>query len=162
MLALQLLTTSLRTNAQSSYGTLSIDFLHYVDFDTLKLDTLAYKNELGQPYSITKFKYYVSTILLTNVTGETVKIPMSFLIDEEKEESKKIMLKSIPSGEYSKVSFMIGIDSIHNCSGAESGTLDPVNALFWTWNTGYIFLKLEGRSPASTAPGKIVEYHVGG
>ena len=34
--------------------------------------------------------------------------------------------------------------------------------MFWTWNTGYIFLKLEGKSAASSATGKIFEYHIGG
>ena len=34
--------------------------------------------------------------------------------------------------------------------------------MFWAWNTGYIFLKLEGKSPLSSASGKIIEYHIGG
>ena len=37
-----------------------------------------------------------------------------------------------------------------------------MNGMFWTWNTGYIFLKLEGKSPESTANGNIFEYHIGG
>ena len=57
---------------------------------------------------------------------------------------------------------MIGVDSLHNCSGAQSGVLDPINGMFWTWNTGYIFMKLEGKSPASKSPGHIFEYHIGG
>jgi len=34
--------------------------------------------------------------------------------------------------------------------------------MFWAWNTGYIFLKLEGHSTASTSPSHIFEYHIGG
>ena len=68
----------------------------------------------------------------------------------------------VPDGEYTGISFIIGVDSLHNCSGAQAGALDPVNAMFWTWNTGYIFLKLEGKSPASKSPGNIFEYHIGG
>ena len=30
------------------------------------------------------------------------------------------------------------------------------------WNTGYIFLKLEGRAPASRSSGHLLEYHIGG
>ncbi|MFL5763957.1 MAG: MbnP family protein [Bacteroidia bacterium] len=160
IIAFLLLITSV--NAQSSYGTLSIDFLHYVDSDTLQLDTTAYKNAFGQTYSITKFKYYISNIELIKTTGEKTRFPMSFLIDEEKPESKNITSRFIPEGEYKSISFIIGVDSIHNCSGAQSGALDPVNTMFWTWNTGYIFLKLEGKAQSSTAPGKIFEYHIGG
>jgi hypothetical protein len=34
--------------------------------------------------------------------------------------------------------------------------------MFWAWNTGYIFLKLEGKSPESKSQGNIFEYHIGG
>ena len=34
--------------------------------------------------------------------------------------------------------------------------------MFWTWNSGYIFFKLEGSSPASTADRQRIEHHIGG
>jgi hypothetical protein len=34
--------------------------------------------------------------------------------------------------------------------------------MFWTWNTGYIFAKLEGRSPSSPAPFQGITHHIGG
>ena len=34
--------------------------------------------------------------------------------------------------------------------------------MFWTWNNGYIFFKLEGSSDASTADLKRIEHHIGG
>jgi hypothetical protein len=34
--------------------------------------------------------------------------------------------------------------------------------MFWTWNTGYIFAKLEGRSPSSAAPFQKLTHHIGG
>jgi hypothetical protein len=82
--------------------------------------------------------------------------------DEEKQSSKSIPLTSIPEGDYTSIEFILGVDSARNCSGAQSGALDPINAMFWTWNTGYIFLKLEGKSKFSKAPGTIFEYHIGG
>ena len=54
------------------------------------------------------------------------------------------------------------MDSIDNCSGAQSGALDPINGMFWSWNTGYIFLKLEGIAEASNSPLSLFEYHIGG
>lgn len=42
------------------------------------------------------------------------------------------------------------------------GVLDPVKGMFWAWNTGYIFLKLEGKSTYSKSPSNIFEYHIGG
>jgi hypothetical protein len=56
----------------------------------------------------------------------------------------------------------LGVDSLHNCSGAQSGALAPENGMFWAWNTGYIFLKMEGTAPASKQPDHLLEYHIGG
>jgi len=44
----------------------------------------------------------------------------------------------------------------------QKGVLDPVKGMFWAWNTGYIFLKLEGKSTYSKSPSNIFEYHIGG
>ena len=57
---------------------------------------------------------------------------------------------------------MIGVDSTRNVSGAQTGALDPNNGMFWTWNSGYIMAKMEGRSPSSTQPFGIILFHMGG
>jgi hypothetical protein len=121
-----------------------------------------YINELGQKYTITNFKYYISNFRFIKANGQFYTASDHFLINEDEDDSKKIKLSDIPAGEYSAVQFIIGVDSLYNCSGAQSGALDPANGMFWAWNTGYIFLKLEGRSPHSTSPGNIYEYHIGG
>lgn len=148
--------------AQHSKRMLSIAFMHYVDDAILQLDTVAYKNDLGQSFQITKFKYYITNIQLINVNGEQYSCRGSFLIDEDYPESKTIVLNEIPEGSYTKLSFLLGVDSAHNCSGAQSGDLDPAKGMFWVWNTGYIFLKIEGKTSASTAPANLFEYHIGG
>lgn len=150
------------TNAQHSKGMLSIGFNHYVDSLLLKLDSIEYKNYLGQTYKVGMFKYYISNIRLKKENGKEYSCKEYFLINEEEEGSKKIILKDIPEGTYKTLVFTIGVDSAHNCSGAQSGALDPANAMFWAWNTGYIFMKLEGKAATSSAPGKIFEYHIGG
>jgi hypothetical protein len=143
-------------------GKLAIVFDHYAGNQLLQFDSVIYKNGMGQSYTVTKFKYYVGNIHLKRKSGQGVDFNEYYLINEEEEESKRIMLEQIPSGEYTGIEFIVGVDSMHNCSGAQSGVLDPVNAMFWTWNTGYIFLKLEGKSPDSKSPGNIFEYHIGG
>lgn len=157
-----LLSSPCATNAQQSKGLLSIGFNHYVDSLLLKLDSTEYKNELGQTYKVGMFKYYICNIRLKKLDGKEFVSKEYFLINEDVEESKKIILKDIPEGTYTTLVFTIGVDSAANCSGAQSGALDPINAMFWAWNTGYIFMKLEGKAAASSAPGKIFEYHIGG
>ena len=150
------------TGKPNGEGKLNVTFYNYVDDQILQFDTALYKNELGQSFTITKFKYYVGNIHLKKTNGTVLNFEDYYLIDEEEPSSKKINLDNVPEGEYSGIDFIIGVDSIHNCSGAQSGALDPINAMFWAWNTGYIFLKLEGKSPASKSPGNIFEFHIGG
>ncbi len=141
---------------------LLIDFRHYVGNDPLVFKEKEYTNELGQKFTVTKFKYYVSNIELRTDSGKVFSSDEYFLINEDEPLSKSISLKGVPAGNYISISFIIGVDSLHNCSGLQEGALDPVKGMFWAWNTGYIFLKLEGKSDVSTAQGGIFEYHIGG
>lgn len=141
---------------------LKIDFEHYVNHQPLTLDTVFYQNQLGQKFSLTKFRYYISNIELKSNRNKPYCTKNIYLIDEEDSTSKSITIIGIKQGNYDSISFLLGVDSLLNCSGAQSGALDPANGMFWTWNTGYIFLKLEGKSDASSATGKILEYHIGG
>ena len=42
------------------------------------------------------------------------------------------------------------------------GDLDPAKGMYWSWNSGYINFKLEGRSNLSSVPKNEFEYHLGG
>jgi hypothetical protein len=129
----------------------------------VRYDSANYSNALGQQYSITNVKYYISNISVTDSAGKIYKQKDGYyLVREDEDSSQDISLTDIPSGNYKTLSFLIGVDSLRNCSGAQSGALDPINGMFWTWNSGYIFFKLEGKSPSSKQPGHIFEYHIGG
>ncbi len=61
-----------------------------------------------------------------------------------------------------KVSFDLGIDSVTNTSGALDGDLDPMLGMYWTWQSGYINLKLEGLYNYSDMQQQPFEFHIGG
>lgn len=143
-------------------GTLTLDISHVVGASPLKLDSTSYKNSLNQTFTVSKFKYYIGQIQLKEKGGKVVQSKNYFLINEDDEDSKHLIFEKVPFGEYTSISFLLGVDSLSNCNGAQSGALDPVNAMFWAWNTGYIFLKLEGNSIASPLPAHMFEYHIGG
>lgn len=141
---------------------LTIRFENYVGDMPLKLDSTTYKNSLGQSYTVSMFKYYVGSFHLKNTKGNDFVSNGYFLINQDDEGSMQITIDNIPSGEYNVINFTLGVDSIDNCSGAQAGALDPVNGMFWAWNSGYIFLKMEGISSASNSTGKRLEFHIGG
>lgn len=142
---------------------MNLHFQNKVGDKALRMDSVNYTNALSQQYTITNLKYYISNITLTDDSGHAHKQKDGYyLISEDVDSSQDLVLTDIVPGKYKSLSFLIGVDSLRNCSGAQSGALDPINGMFWTWNTGYIFFKLEGKSPASKQPGHIFEYHIGG
>ena len=116
----------------------------------------------GDTITINRFKYYVSHFELTNEQGKKIILPVQYyLIDAADSVSGNIIL-NIPIGQYRSIHFLLGVDSLRNVSGVQSGALDPLHGMFWTWNSGYIMAKLEGTATSSQIAGKQFTYHIGG
>lgn len=150
-------------------GDLSVEFDNVAGSADLQLNTGTYTNGSNQSFKVTKLKYYVSNFKLTNVDGSDYTVPQSesyFLIDESVAGSRVPVIR-VPEGEYRTLSFVIGIDSLRNTADVSqrTGVLDVSGAatdMYWSWNSGYIFLKLEGTSPVITTMGGVFQLHVGG
>lgn len=144
--------------AQHKTGELLINFQHIANGKPMILKDSSYTNSFNENYNITRLKYYIS-----NVHCEGQLIGKSshniFLVDASEESTVRL---NVPAGTYNQLYFTLGVDSIFNCSGAQDGALDPLNGMFWTWNSGYIFFKLEGFSSSSTADLNRIEHHIGG
>ncbi|MDX1956797.1 MAG: MbnP family protein [Chitinophagaceae bacterium] len=121
----------------------------------------SYTNSSFEDFAVSKFKYYVSNFQMNGTGFTRAKGDTYFLIDEDDARTKKIEIKIEP-GNYRAIRFLLGVDSLRNVSGAQTGALDPLHGMFWTWNTGYIMAKLEGHSSASRRPFNMFEYHIGG
>ena len=149
-----------QTSKSSLLKSLRIEFRNVVDSTPMQLGS-SYKNSFGEEYTIKTFKYYVSNISLKTAEGKTYQIKGSHLINEADSISKVVLIQA-PRGDYKELSFLLGVDSIYNVSGTQTGDLDPIKGMFWTWNSGYIMAKLEAISTSSSAVNHKVEYHIGG
>jgi len=147
---------------RAEFTPITIHISHRVGNAPLRLDTSVYENALQQPFALTAVKYYVSAIRIHCEGNSDYVSNKFFLVDASDSTSTTITLPRVPLGTYRSISFTIGVDSAHNSSGTQEGALDPIRGMFWAWNTGYIFLKVEGTSPASPSPRHVIEYHVGG
>lgn len=104
-------------------------------------------------------RFYVSNLSFLNEGKLKEKVSEFYLIDLEEPKSLFVDIKNT---QFDQVSFSIGIDSTTNVSGILDGALDPINGMYWAWNSGYINFKLEGTSSESTEKSKSFEFHLGG
>lgn len=145
------------------YATIGFEFSNFADNKPIILNIDTFVTALGEKIVPTKFSYYISNLRFTKSDGSEYAESESYhLISEEAAASKHFHLKDVPVGNYKSITFMIGIDSTRNVSGAQTGALDPAHGMFWTWNTGYIMAKLEGSSPQANNTDKRIMHHIGG
>jgi hypothetical protein len=122
-----------------------------------------YTNALGEDYTVTAFRFYVSALSLkNNNTGSPVAGEIKYRLADAAIGNTLSFTVSTDQNTFNGLSFQIGVDSIDNVSGVQSGDLDPAKGMFWTWNSGYIMAKLEGASSFSTVPDGNFTYHIGG
>ncbi|HEY3404265.1 MAG TPA: MbnP family protein [Ohtaekwangia sp.] len=153
------------------FGSLELEFDNVVGEADLELNTSdePYTNEAGETYAITSLRYYISNIKLKRNDGTVYEDEMSadgskgyYLIDEAEGETQHIELEGIPAGDYTEITFTIGVDANQVTEGAQTGPLDPAKGMFWSWKSGYVFVAVEGTSSSSSDDDNIILYHVGG
>lgn len=157
------LTNSNITPPSSSTGSITVKFENYSGANPLVLNTVDYVNANGDTFKVSLFNYYISNIKLIAADSSIYSESESYhLIQADLNSSLQFSLPNIPIKNYVAIQLTIGVDSLRNVSGAQSGALDPVNGMFWSWNSGYIMAKIEGTSPQSGQSSKLLKFHVGG
>lgn len=158
-----LINTLLAQSQHPAVASLQLSFTHVVGTQPLVRKNITYTNPSGEPFTITRFRYFLSNFSLETVNGERVVLPVTyFLVDDGIDTSKIIRLDSVPAGRYKSMQFLIGVDSVRNRSGIQSGALAVESGMFWTWNSGYIMAQIEGHSPVINTPTRELLFHIGG
>lgn len=125
---------------------LQLNAQNYMQNDTLTIETM---------------KFYLTDITFykeSKPVGTTHK--KYHLIDFETPAS--LILQIYIPQHYDAITFTIGVDSLTNVSGVFGEDLDPTNGMYWTWQTGYINFKMEGKSQHCTSRNKRFQWHIGG
>ncbi len=142
-------------------GVVNFVFVNEVDGEPILPVNLNYTNDAGNAYSVNLLKYYISNITFVKSDGAKFKAPNYELVINDSVNSKTFST-IVPVGNYTTLKFLMGVDSIKNHSGAQSGELDPIYGMFWDWNTGYLYFKHEGEFIDSTGAVLPLVYHYGG
>lgn len=139
-------------------GHLNLCFEHVFNGQRINTDS-TYLIEQGDRLTLRNWKYYIGNLMLDEVLVQ-LDLGKYALIDAM--EGKVCVSGILKPGVYRQLRFRIGIDSVDQISGVRSGALDPMNNMYWTWNSGYIAFKIEGESPSAPAPLYRFEHHLGG
>ncbi|MFI5196775.1 MAG: MbnP family protein [Chitinophagales bacterium] len=127
----------------------------------LKLANQYYVNGHGDTLYIDLFKFYISNVKLS-AGSSYVSYPDRHLIDAENITSLAFHIDNIPSGSFTSMQFMVGVDSTTNTLGANYGDPDTAKGMYRGGNSGYIMAKLEGRSKVCKTLRHVFEFHIGG
>jgi methanobactin biosynthesis MbnP-like protein len=122
-----------------------------------------------------KARFYVSNVALIADSGERaptelvdangVRLPDAVtLVDFEQPDSMNLYLRA-PAGHYGALSLSVGVPATcesgerlnHSDASAMPAPLDVDSDMYWSWNSGYVFLKFEGQ----LADGNKFVYHIG-
>lgn len=108
------------------------------------------------------FRFYVSEVQIHYSDATVNKLQKQYhLIDFEDIETLKLPIVASQKA-ISKITFNIGIDSTASTSGAMGGDLDPTKGMYWAWQSGYINMKMEGKSRSCKTRKNEFQLHIGG
>ena len=117
----------------------------------------------SQTVTLNQLRYWVSNVSLINDQGEVIVIDDSYFLIEETDaisiqdgayeypatKRETITLSGVPAGNYTGISYAIGIDSKYNDNlSLQAGELSQLNGMTnisWMWHTSYIFTAIKGK-----------------
>lgn len=115
--------------------------------------------------SLTKLQFYISDLRASigkHVVWRAEK--KHYLIDLKTKDDNNNSIDSdlLVFREGLTIHFLLGVDSKTASKGIGEGALDPINGMYWTWQSGYINFKMEGVSKKSPARKNRFHLHLGG
>ncbi|MEJ2884758.1 MbnP family protein [Pedobacter sp. GR22-6] len=166
---------------ENNLASLSVEFDNIVGERTLVLNNTGspYRNAAGEPFSISRLQYFISNIKVGMADGKTYTVnpDSSYFMINGADRGTRFTKVRVPEGDYVSLSFIVGVDSLRSTMPIDkrTGVLDPAAGggmegagMYWGWNSGYIFFKLEGKSDvvSNDANGdptgnKQFKYHIG-
>ena len=140
---------------------ITLSFFPYFGKDSLVINKNYFSEINRDSVSIQSLRFYLSDINLIKNGRKIFQVKnQPNLIDISKKLQVKLFTKS--ELEFDAIQFDIGVDSLSQVSGAMGGDLDPMKGMYWSWQSGYINFKLEGKSNICNTRNHVFQFHIGG
>ena len=149
-------------NAQTKQDSVFIKFRLRFDGKDIAKET-NYISTQKDTLTFETIRFYLSDFQFTYKDKSTYKEPNSYhLIDFEFPETLNLTFKPQNGKEIESIQYSIGIDSLASVSGAMEGDLDATKGMYWSWQSGFINLKIEGKSNSCKTRNNKFQFHIGG
>ncbi len=130
---------------------------------TLSNYSILSDNNIPESLTIDVFKMYIGNLAFYDTESKNwIKYHDYYLLDSSNPESFSININTEISADFDSIQFGIGVDSLTHEQGAFSGALDPIHGMYWTWQSGYINFKLEGKCRSCNTRNHDFQFHLGG
>ncbi|MBK8641862.1 MAG: hypothetical protein IPN15_06430 [Saprospiraceae bacterium] len=149
-------------NAQD-HKSISLNFIPIFDNQKISLNKNVFGEQSADTLIFETIKFYLSSFKLWDGNRLAWEESNSFhLLDLAEENTLSLSMKIPQETYYKTMCFNLGIDSMTNTAGVFGGDLDPTTGMYWTWQSGYINIKMEGKSPHCTTHNHEFQFHLGG
>lgn len=129
----------------SAMGSTALVINHQGDGNPFSMNNV-YTDDFGNDYKFTRVQYYLSGHKIGSA-GNPTDVNMYMLVDPSK---STYAMRDAEAGTYSNLMFTVGVDSAAN--HADPAIYESTHPLafqnpstHWSWNSGYIFVMLEGQ-----------------
>jgi hypothetical protein len=149
-------------NAQNKSDSLRLQFKVKFNNNPIELNK-KYVTLNKDIITLDNFKCYISSVQI-HYSDKTIFTQKDsyHLLAIDNSNSLSIPITKASNKVITKVSFEVGIDSLTSTSGIHNGVLDPINGMYWAWQSGYINFKIEGKSPSCNTRQNKFQFHIGG
>ncbi len=140
-----------------------LTFEHEVAGQDLVLFTQWYDCAAGHKFQVHRLKYYLSNFNFQKADGAEFQTGLVQYVDLEDPATLALVLPDVPEGEYTGMSFIIGLDELTNVNGGLPNTITNIN-MEWPLpgDQGYHYMKFEGRYDSlGMGPVKYFNLHTG-
>ena len=121
-----------------------------------------YISKNNDSIQLSTIKFYLTNFRIKNKNSSILLENQYHLVDALNDENLNLYIPNIHFNNDAYLVFDLGVDEKLNTSGANSGDLDPINGMFWSWQSGYINFKIEGTSPSCNTRKNKFQFHIGG
>lgn len=151
LLSVFLVYSSCKKEEEKGESTLHMNFDFQFENEAFVINQV-YEYPLGYNFKIEKLLVYISDVKLVDDEGNSHDIGKIIFVDSDSDENGITL--TIPEGNYKSITYSIGVPQSMN--GTENPDFDAAlydpnhplslsNNMYWTWNTGYRFVLLDGR-----------------